>query len=87
MWMLVQKVAIESKVEAITVDGLQKVYDQQFRPLHPCLDALRSKRRDRLNKYEDMLPAKDVLENFMREAVGDEMERARAYLRAKRFAH
>jgi hypothetical protein len=83
MWILVQKAAIENGTEVITIDGLQAVYDRQFKPLHPALAALRSKRKDRLARYEDMLPVKDVLDNLMRETCGAELERALAFLRAR----
>lgn len=86
IWILVQKDAIESGLEVITIDGLQKVYDNQFRPLHPCLAALRSKRKDKLARYEDLLPVKDVLE-ALEAGVGSELERARAYLYSQRAIH
>lgn len=83
MWILVQKTAIENGTERITVEGLQAVYDHQFKPMHPALIALRSKRKDRLAKYEDMLPVKDILDDFMRDSCGAETERALAYLTGK----
>ena len=84
MWILVQKDAIENDTETISVAGLQRVYDRQFIALHPALKALASKRRDKLAAHEDMLPAKDVLDNLMRATAGAELERAMAFLQGER---
>jgi hypothetical protein len=51
-----------------TVDGkvLQRVYDTQFTLLHPALDALRSGKMNRLERFEDLLPPKDQLNSLLR---------------------
>jgi hypothetical protein len=51
-----------------TVDGsvLKKVYDEQFVLLHPALDALGSNKKNRLEKFEDLLPPKDQLDTLLR---------------------
>lgn len=50
--------AIRSGAERIDPALLRKVYAAQLQPLHPVLDALRSKDKNRIEKYEDLyMPA------------------------------
>lgn len=58
--------AIKNKLK--TVDGkiLKTVYGSQFVLMHAALEALRSNKRDRLEKFEDLLPPKDQLVALLR---------------------
>lgn len=51
-----------------TVDGkvLKDVYERQFILMHPALAALRSKKTNRLEKFEDLLPPKEQLDALLR---------------------
>lgn len=51
-----------------TVDGktLRAVYERQFVLMHAALEALRSNKRDRLEKFEDLLPPKEQLDAMFR---------------------
>jgi ABC-type oligopeptide transport system ATPase subunit len=50
-----------------TVDGklLKDVYDRQFILMHPALAALRSHKKNRLEKFEDLLPPKEQLDAML----------------------
>lgn len=56
-----------------TVDGkvLKAVYDRQFILMHPALAALRSKKNNRLEKFEDLLPPKEQLDSMLRPDNGE----------------
>ena len=64
-----------------TVDGkvLKDVYDRQFIPMHQALAALRSGKKNRLEKFEDLLPPKDQLDALLRpdnsEILAERIER------------
>ena len=54
LFVLAQLRAIANKKERITVGILNSVYEQELKPVHPMLDALRSGDADRIVKYSDM---------------------------------
>ncbi|WP_445947316.1 ATP-binding protein, partial [Shewanella sp.] len=54
LFVLAQLRAIANKKERITVGILKSVYKQEFKPVHPMLDALRSGDADKIVKYSDM---------------------------------
>lgn len=54
LFVLAQLRAIANKKERITVGILQSVYQQELKPVHPMLDALRSGDADKITKYSDM---------------------------------
>ena len=58
--------AIRHNLETVDGDVLKIVYDRQFVLMHPALAALRSKKKDRLEKFEDLLPPKDQLDSLLR---------------------
>lgn len=64
-----------------TVDGkvLKEVYDRQFIPMHQALAALRSGKKNRLEKFEDLLPPKEQLDALLRpdssELLAERIER------------
>ncbi len=64
-----------------TVDGrvLKDVYDRQFIPMHQALAALRSRKKNRLEKFEDLLPPKEQLDALLRpdnsELLAERIER------------
>ncbi|MDP5032498.1 AAA family ATPase [Paraglaciecola sp.] len=54
LFVLAQLRAIANKKERITVGILNSVYEQELKPVHPMLDALRSGDADKIVKYSDM---------------------------------
>lgn len=54
LFVLAQLRAIANKKERITVGILQSVYNQELKPVHPMLEALRSGDVDKIVKYSDM---------------------------------
>lgn len=60
-----QVYAIRHGLKTVDTTVLNKVYDTQFVLLHPALDALGSKKKNRLEKFEDLLPPKDQLGNLL----------------------
>jgi hypothetical protein len=54
LFVLAQLRAIANKKERITVSILQSVYNQELKPVHPMLSALRSGDADKIVKYSDM---------------------------------
>jgi hypothetical protein len=55
LFMLSQARAIATGVEQLSSGLIQTVYEEEFKPVHPMLDALRSGRADRIAKYEDLI--------------------------------
>jgi hypothetical protein len=64
--------AIRNGLKTVDATVLNKVYETQFVLLHPALDALRSNKRDRLEKFEDLLPPKEQMNSSLRPS-NDEM--------------
>lgn len=58
--------AIRHNLETVTEEVLKIVYERQFVLMHPALAALRSKKNNRLEKFEDLLPPKDQLDALLR---------------------
>lgn len=54
LFVLAQLRAIANKKERITVGIIQSVYNQELKPVHPMLNALRSGDADKIIKYSDM---------------------------------
>lgn len=71
--------AIRNNFESVDENVLQIVYDRQFVLMHPALSALRSKKANRLEKFEDLLPPKDQLDALLRpnqtEIVAERIQR------------
>lgn len=63
-----QVYAVRKKLKTVDAKVLKKVYETQFVLLHPALEALRSRKRNRLEKFEDLLPPKDQLEALLQPA-------------------
>lgn len=61
-----QVYAIRHGINAVDATVLSKVYETQFVLLHPALDALRSNKKNRLEKFEDLLPPKDQMSSLLR---------------------
>lgn len=60
LFVLAQMRAISTGLERITVKLLRTIYEQELKPVHPMLDALRRNDPDLLNKYSDLqLPSID----------------------------
>lgn len=74
-----QVYAIRRNLETVDAKVLQDVYDRQFILMHPALAALRSKKKNRLQKFEDLLPPKDQLDALLRpnnnELLAERIER------------
>lgn len=61
LFVLAQIRAIAIKLERIDAGLLRKVYDDELKPVHPMLAALRSKKKDLIAKYDDLLmPAIEI---------------------------
>lgn len=58
--------AIRKNVNTVDEEILITVYKRQFVLMHAALDALRSNERNRLEKFEDLLPPKDQLNALLR---------------------
>lgn len=54
LFVLAQLRAIANKKERITVGILKSVYNQELKPVHPMLAALRSGDADKIRKYSDL---------------------------------
>lgn len=61
-----QVYAIRHGMDTVDAKVLNKVYETQFVLLQPALEALRSKKRNRLEKFEDLLPPKDQMSALLR---------------------
>ncbi len=58
--------AIRHNLEAVDEKVLKIVYDRQFVLMHNALEALRSNKKNRLEKFEDLLPPKEQLDAMLR---------------------
>lgn len=71
--------AIRHNLDTVDSTVLQDVYDRQFVLMHPALAALRSKNKNRLEKFEDLLPPKEKLDALLRpnnnEILAERIER------------
>lgn len=71
--------AIRHNLDTVDKKVLQDVYDRQFIPMHQALAALRSGKKNRLEKFEDLLPPKDQLDALLRpnnnELLAERIER------------
>ena len=54
LFVLAQLRAIITRTERVTPGLMQKVYDDELKPVHPMLDALRSGDPERILKYSDL---------------------------------
>ena len=54
LFVLAQLRAIASKLERITVKVLQSVYNDELKPVHPMLDAIRQDNPELIAKYSDL---------------------------------
>lgn len=54
LFVLAQLRAIASKLERITVKVLKSVYDDELKPVHPMLDAIRKDNPELIAKYSDL---------------------------------
>lgn len=61
-----QVFAIRNDLKTVDAAVLRKVYKTQFVLLHPALSALNSKKSNRLEKFEDLLPPKDQLDALLK---------------------
>lgn len=55
IFVLAQLRAIDHGIERITVPLLQTTYDEDLRPIHPMIDALRSGRGDKIAQFSDLV--------------------------------
>lgn len=55
IFVLAQLRAIDHGIERITVPLLQATYDEDLRPIHPMIDALRSGRADKIAQFSDLV--------------------------------
>jgi hypothetical protein len=67
-----QVFAIRNKLKTVDAKVLRKVYQSQFVPLHQAMLALQSKKRNRLELFEDLLPPRDHLESLLRPSLAEE---------------
>lgn len=73
LFVLAQLRAIASRVERITPELLQKVYDDELRPVHPMLAALRSGNPEQIAKYSDLtIPNLDIRILALRARIDEE---------------
>lgn len=72
--------AIRNGLETVDVQVIRTVYERQFVLLHPALDALRSGKANRLEKFEDLLPPKAQLESLLKPTCQDILEERLALL-------
>lgn len=74
-----QVFAIRNNLATVDEKVLQNVYKTQFVLLHPALEALRSGKANRLERFEDLLPPKDQLNSLLRptseEALAERIQR------------
>ena len=66
-----QVYAIRNNLETVDAEVLRKVYLTQFVLLHPALSALKSKKSNRLEKFEDLLPPKDQLDLLLKQTTAE----------------
>lgn len=66
-----QVYAIRNRIETVDAAVLRKVYLTQFVLLHPALSALQSKKANRLEKFEDLLPPKDQLDSLLKASTAE----------------
>ena len=69
-----QVYAIRNRIETVDAAVLKKVYLTQFVLLHPALSALQSKKTNRLEKFEDLLPPKDQLDSLLKPTTAESRE-------------
>lgn len=81
-----QVYAIRRNLPTVTAEIIQKVYNDQFVLLHPALEALRSGKVNKLEKFEDLLPPKEQLANLLRPTQKDLLDERLAMLREDRQA-
>lgn len=55
LFVLAQLRAIDSGLERITIKVLQTTYEDDLRPIHPMIEALRSGRADRIAQFSDLI--------------------------------
>ena len=55
IFVLAQLRAIDHGIERITVPLLQTTYEEDLRPIHPMIDALRSGRADKIAQFSDLV--------------------------------
>jgi len=55
IFVLAQLRAIDHGIERITAPLLQTTYDEDLRPIHPMIDALRSGRADKIAQFSDLV--------------------------------
>lgn len=55
IFVLAQLRAIDHGIERITAPLLQATYDEDLRPIHPMIDALRSGRADKIAQFSDLV--------------------------------
>jgi hypothetical protein len=71
--------AIRHNLETVDEKVLKIVYDRQFVLMHIALEALRSNKKNRLERFEDLLPPKDQLDALLRpdqsEVLADRIQR------------
>jgi hypothetical protein len=54
LYVLSQMRAVVSGIERITPKLMRKVYEDELKPIHPMIDALRSGLKERIAKYSDL---------------------------------
>lgn len=55
LFVLAQLRAIDSGLERITIKVLQTTYEEDLRPIHPMIEALRSGRADKIAQFSDLI--------------------------------
>jgi len=55
LFVLAQLRAIDSGLERITANLLQKTYDEDLKPIHPMIEALKSGRANRIAQFSDLV--------------------------------
>ena len=76
LFVLAQLRAIATGVERITPGLLQKVHEDELKPVHPMLAALRSKDPERIAEYSDlMIPDIDMRLLHLREKIETKQEK------------
>lgn len=67
LFCLVQIHAITIGVEKITSELFKKIYEEQFRPVHDILDALRSGNPSRIARYSDLTIPQIQIEQYVQQ--------------------
>lgn len=76
LFVLSQLRAIVTGTERITLKLMQQVYEDEFKPVHPMLAALRSKDPEKIAQYSDLtLPGMDQKMLELSSAITDVVER------------